>query len=415
MSFFETVILGMVGFQEREEDTKIKRSILDKEASLKMPEEAGVQMKWALLPHTSRVILMPFLTVRDTLTLDVAVSETEEREHLMKVYTGLRLPGFDEHTFKSESDFEGIRWARWRGIELRHLKVEYLGERNVDRVLWKLVMNQNALAGFFAQQSDATEIQAKENEAKSDHFARSTLTTAARFGMVEVVRSLCDRGADVNMVDTSGFTPLYMASWFDHVDVVEELLARGAHPDAVNAVFGWSAIYVAGVRQGYETIRTLLEAGANIDTVSQRGESPLFANAQVGNLPMVKFLLKNGANANKVNHEGMSPLAIAQYYQHPAVADLLSKAGAKESSTPLYNALQTNIQLETTQSTGTPLIDYGANPTPDNLVNLSVPWENIEMQPPTLYNGLPTTPLYDDGWDSDEMPSLVEVVDSEEL
>ena len=39
--------------------------------------------------------LLPFLTVQETLSLDSAVSDKEERDHLEKAYRGLRSGGFD--------------------------------------------------------------------------------------------------------------------------------------------------------------------------------------------------------------------------------------------------------------------------------------------------------------------------------
>ena len=52
--------------------------------------------------------MLPFLTLKETLNLDTAVSERgeeDERDHLVKAYVGLRSAGFDEWVFQSVNNF----------------------------------------------------------------------------------------------------------------------------------------------------------------------------------------------------------------------------------------------------------------------------------------------------------------------
>ena len=51
---------------------------------------------------------------------------------------------------------------------------------------------------------------------------------AAYKGDLLRVRELCDWHADVEAADKHGFMPLWWASFFGHLDVVRELLVRGA-------------------------------------------------------------------------------------------------------------------------------------------------------------------------------------------
>ena len=52
-------------------------------------------MEWARIPALTRKLTMPYLTARDTINLDIAVSDKEERKHLVKAYVGLRSRGLD--------------------------------------------------------------------------------------------------------------------------------------------------------------------------------------------------------------------------------------------------------------------------------------------------------------------------------
>ena len=92
------------------------------------------ELTWSLIPPLSRALVLPCLTLKETLRLDTAVTERgdeknpRDRDHLMKAYKGLRSAGFDEWVFKDTNDFEGVRWARKRGMDLQNLKLEYKGE-----------------------------------------------------------------------------------------------------------------------------------------------------------------------------------------------------------------------------------------------------------------------------------------------
>ena len=172
------------------------------------------ELVWARIPPRSRKLLLPFLTVQETLRLDTAVApgQEKERDHLEKAYRGLRSGGFDEYVFSSKNDYEGIRWARKRDIDLWHLKLEYKGEKDVDKVLGLLVVDEKKeLATYYAKRSDAV-----DTKVNGQYGAPSTLIEASRLGYLEVVQSLIGRGADVNKSYNYGGTPLSGASREGH-------------------------------------------------------------------------------------------------------------------------------------------------------------------------------------------------------
>ena len=122
---------------------------------------------WARIPPRSRKLLLPFLTVQETLALDTAVApgQEKERDHLEKAYRGLRSGGFDEHLFSSRNDYESMKWAQKRGIDLWHLKLEYKGERDVDKVLGLLVVDEKEeMARYYAERSDAEDTEVDDED-----------------------------------------------------------------------------------------------------------------------------------------------------------------------------------------------------------------------------------------------------------
>ena len=57
------------------------------------------------------------------------------------------------------------------------------------------------------------------------------MAAAASYGHTEVIQLLLDHGADINIRDNDGDTPLYVA---ETIQVAQYLLERGALLDTVN-------------------------------------------------------------------------------------------------------------------------------------------------------------------------------------
>jgi ankyrin repeat protein len=74
---------------------------------------------------------------------------------------------------------------------------------------------------------------------------------------------------------------------------------------------GLTALLFA-VRQGsFETVRVLVEAGADVRKAAVDGSSPLLVAVQNGNYEIGRFLLERGADPNQLNVKGWSPLFLA--------------------------------------------------------------------------------------------------------
>jgi len=55
-------------------------------------------------------------------------------------------------------------------------------------------------------------------------------------GQIDIVRTLVENGADVNVQSQNGFTPLYMAAQENHDAVVTFLLQNGANQSLATEV-----------------------------------------------------------------------------------------------------------------------------------------------------------------------------------
>jgi ankyrin repeat protein len=64
-------------------------------------------------------------------------------------------------------------------------------------------------------------------------------------GRLSLVRSMLERGADVNFVDDDGFTALCVASQEGHLEIVDVLVAAGALVNWARKEDGGTALFMA--------------------------------------------------------------------------------------------------------------------------------------------------------------------------
>lgn len=134
-----------------------------------------------------------------------------------------------------------------------------------------------------------------------------------RKGHTEAVSLLVEAGADVNVKDDDGKTPLYFAAAGGQLDTVAYLLANGADTN-----FGKYRPLNAAVRDGAERVavaRMLLAAGADVNCTDAAVDTPLLgALSSSENLPeLLWVLIAAGADVNAANRLGETAVDLAAH------------------------------------------------------------------------------------------------------
>ena len=182
-------------------------------------------MEWARIPALTRKLTMPYITARDTINLDTAVSDNEERKHLVKAYVGLRSRGLEVYAYyrvnADGSRDAGLIWVQKRSIDLRNFRLEYKGlkgEKEQGKVLSRLVYDKHQeLATYFVTRCDVRDA--------VDIVETSTLIWASERGYLEIVQALLGReGTDMNRSRSYGDTALHLATRRGHTVVARALL-----------------------------------------------------------------------------------------------------------------------------------------------------------------------------------------------
>src|SRR5262249_47270076 len=136
---------------------------------------------------------------------------------------------------------------------------------------------------------------------------------------------LLARGADPNAESSeAGFTPLHYALRGQHRDVVELLLARGAD------VKRNAPLTVAVQTGNLGLVDLLIAKGADVRAPYFRS-SPLQAACWLGNPEIVRLLIDHGADPKKAD-EGC--LHLAALRGHRDVVEMLLRRGADVNAEP---------------------------------------------------------------------------------
>ncbi len=137
-------------------------------------------------------------------------------------------------------------------------------------------------------------------EWRDDDNGYAPLHGAVRSGNVEIVRMLIDAGADVNVQDAEGRTPLYLTS---NEEIARMLIGAGAKLD-IQDNWNFTPLHRAARFGEVGIIRMLIGAGADVNVQDNRGETPLHRAAYYGYVEIVRILIDAGARKNIFDYEG---------------------------------------------------------------------------------------------------------------
>jgi uncharacterized protein len=182
----------------------------------------------------------------------------------------------------------------------------------------------------------------------------------------EAVLALLQQGADINVRDAQGRTPVMIATYQHNTDMVKALLEAGAdvnirdndkaNPLLHSAAMGWLDILQIAIDAHADTTLTNRHGGISIIPASERGhveivralltrtninvnhinnygwtallEAIILSNGDKAHQQIVQLLVDHGADVNLADRDGVTPLQHAREKRFTEIEHILQQAGA---------------------------------------------------------------------------------------
>jgi ankyrin repeat protein len=160
-----------------------------------------------------------------------------------------------------------------------------------------------------------------------DHGVTPNLFEACAAGLAgDVNRLLTESPQRVTSRSHDGWTPLHLAAFFGHLELVKILLDAGAPMLSIsNNNEANLPISAAGAGGRSAIVRLLVERGCPPDArASEQGYTALHLAAHHGDVELIEFLLRSGADRNLKTGAVETPRDIALKQGHTAAAESLS-------------------------------------------------------------------------------------------
>lgn len=155
--------------------------------------------------------------------------------------------------------------------------------------------------------------------------------TAAQYNQMDQLKTLVAQGADVNIKDEFGMTPLYQAACNGNAEMIRFLCEHGGNPN-ITALFGMSPLFAAIWKGQTDAALALIEKGADVNYVQPGNKfTAIIYCGAFGNARIAEALVQAGADVTAKDNKGKSAQDYAVEYKKDEVLAVLRKAGAPVS------------------------------------------------------------------------------------
>jgi hypothetical protein len=189
-----------------------------------------------------------------------------------------------------------------------------------------------------AARGDVADIEARiaagENKEAVDARRRTPLHVAVYQRRHDAARALMRLGADPNRLEIDRYDIITIAAVANDVPMLKIALEGGGNPKAVTSIYDGTALIAAAHLGHAEVVRTLIAAKAPLDHVNNLKWTALIESIVLGDggnnhTETLRALVEAGANVNIPDGSGATPLTLARSRFYREMVAILEKTGAK--------------------------------------------------------------------------------------
>lgn len=244
-------------------------------------------------------------------------------------------------------------------------------------------------------------------------MGKTALFHAVVNGDLSMVEFLLKNGADPNIADNTGITPLMTAAISDAPDgrKIFKLLLDKADPHAKSEI-GNTAVLLAIGEGNVENAKDLIDKGVDLNVESDSGATPLLLAIEKTDSAFVNYLIDHGADPNQPNKHKFYPVmkaakegkqdTCATLMAQGAIPDVRGMAG----ETAMHYAALANdsVVIEMLAQAGVPINQPDNAPIKSTPLMLAIGKYHVDavskllelgasLDPPQGYNGFGKRPL----------------------
>jgi len=189
-----------------------------------------------------------------------------------------------------------------KGFNLLHKAAQ----RGICSVL--TLLDQLSLLGTFLDSTTGT--------------GKTSLHIAAKRGHLEIVKQLIVKGASHQIRDSSGYMPHHYAASENNLEILDFLLEKGSDVNRA-AENGQTALHIAASANFVESVNLLLSKGASVHTKDFNGRTPLLCAVLKNHFLVVQLLMSRKSNPNENDSKNENAITIASRLGFLEVLELL--------------------------------------------------------------------------------------------
>ncbi len=167
-----------------------------------------------------------------------------------------------------------------------------------------------------------------------DGRGRTPLMVAANLREYDAVRALCRNGADINSFDNDRYDVITIAAVADDPEMIRIAVAGGGDPTLITRRYDGTALIAAAHLGHGEVVKTLIISGAPLDHVNNLNwtaliEAIVLSDGGLRHTETVRALVAAGADLNIPDGNGIRPLTLARQRGYRDIFEILEAHGAK--------------------------------------------------------------------------------------
>ena len=161
-----------------------------------------------------------------------------------------------------------------------------------------------------------------------DDNGRTPAHVAAFASNDAALAALAARGADMNALDNQVYDVLTIAAVANDPDLVSLALRLGNRPDLITSIYDGTALIAAAHLGHQDVVRRLIAGGAPLDHVNNLGWTALIEAVILGDggpdhIETVRALVEAGADRTLTDRDGVTPLQHAEARGYDMIAAIL--------------------------------------------------------------------------------------------